>query len=726
MKERIQIEGMHCASCAVNIEDALKKTPGVTNANVNYAMKTAHVEMDENKTSRQVLEKTIQDQGYKIKSQDNSMNGMDHAAMSGEHPKGHHDVSIDNTEEYNQAKKRFLLSLYLTIPFALFMFGLTIPGAIGSTSVTIIIQLILGTIIVFGPGMYFHKDALNGAKHFRATMNSLISVGTLSAYILSLYQILIGSNQVYFETAAFITTFILLGKFLEEKTKGQASAAIQKLLELGVKEASVIRDGKEIVIPTDQLIINDIVLVKPGQKIPTDGEIISGQSHIDESMLTGESVPAKKTIGAQVFGATMNKDSVLNIRVTKVGANTVLAQIIKLVEEAQNYKAPLQKITDKIAGIFTPSVIIIAILTIIGMVATSHTVIEAIIRAVAVLVIACPCALGLATPTAVMVGTGKAAAKGIIIKNGEALEIAHSITTVLFDKTGTLTQGKPVVTDVIGKKEALSLAASIEQYSEHPLAQAIVQAVEDNITATTEFKNIEGNGVSGKFGSDEIIIAKPGYISAMGITLPQAEIDSLREQGKTVVVVIKNKEYIGAIAIADDIKPDAILAVKALHHRGLKVAMVTGDHTTVANYIATKIGIDTVYAEILPKDKASIVKKMQGEGQKVAFVGDGINDAPALAQADLGIAIGTGTDVAIESGQIVLVQGNPIKVAEAISISRRTFTTIKENLFWAFFYNVIAIPLAIAGYLNPSIAAAAMGLSSVSVVVNSLRIKLQK
>jgi len=721
MKQRIQIEGMHCASCAVNIEDALKKTPGVKTANVNYAMKTAHIEMDEAQTSRQQLEKTIQDQGYKAVSEHA---GMD---MSGQDVhSGHHDVSIDNSAEYKQAKKRFLNSLYLTVPFALFMFGLSIPGSIGSTSSTIIIGLILGTIIVFGPGMYFHKDALNGAKHFRATMNSLISVGTLAAYFLSLYQILTGSSEVYFETAAFITTFILFGKFLEEKTKGQASAAIEKLLELGVKEATVIRDGKEMTIPTDQLKINDVVLVKPGQKIPTDGEIVSGQSHIDESMLTGESIPVKKTIGALVFGATINKDSVLNVRVTKVGANTVLAQIIKLVEEAQNYKAPLQKITDKVAGIFTPSVIVIAILTIIGMIVTSHTIIEAIIRAVAVLVIACPCALGLATPTAVMVGTGKAASKGIIIKNGEALEIAHSITTVLFDKTGTLTQGKPVVTDVIGHKEALQLAASIEQYSEHPLAQAIVQAITEKPTATTEFKNLEGNGVSGKLNSDEIIVAKPSYIAGMGIALPQAEIDNLREQGKTVVTVIKNKVYVGSIAIADDIKPDAILAIKALHNRGLKVAMVTGDHATVADYIAKKIGIDSMHAEVLPKDKASIVKKLQVAGEKVAFVGDGINDAPALAQADLGIAIGTGTDVAIESGQIVLVQGNPIKVAEAISISKKTFTTIKQNLFWAFFYNVITIPLAIFGYLNPSIAAAAMGLSSVSVVANSLRIKLQK
>jgi len=724
-KTTFKVEGMHCASCALNIEHDIGKLPGVKKVMVNYAMKTANVEHDETKADLPEFSQAVKDAGYQVEEEAPTHTMPDGMVMSGDE---HDHNKITEKKDIVESRKRFLISLILTLPFLPIMLGYTYPGNLQGLTVNNLIQLILGTIIVFGPGMYFHKDAWNGLKHFRANMNSLISIGILASYFFSLYQIFVVNLAPYLETAAFIATFILLGKYLEEKTKGSASAAIQKLLEIGAKEATVIKDGKEVLVPIEQLKIGDVIIVKPGSKIPADGEVASGSAHIDESALTGESLPVKKSVGEKVYAATINTDGALQIKVTTENANTVYQQIIKLVEEAQNYKAPIQKITDKVAGIFTPVVLIISILTLIVVLLITGNFEASIIRAIAVIVIACPCALGLATPTAVMVGTGKGAENGMIIKNGEALEVAHDISMVLFDKTGTLTQGKPQVTDILGEDDTLNVAVALEKNSDHPIAKAISNKQESTSKqyVITNFQNLSGNGIKGEAEGLEVMIVKPDYAKSLGVTFDSNSVIKLQGEGKTVVIVIKNKQALGIIAVADEIKPESIEAIKKLHERGIKAAMVTGDHKITAEYIAKKLNIDSIFADVLPQDKAAIVKELQAKGEKVAFVGDGINDAPALAQADLGIAIGTGTDVAIESGQIVLVKGNPVKVVEAINLSSQTFRVIKQNLFWAFFYNVILIPVAALGFLAPMYAAAAMAFSSVSVVLNSLRIKMMK
>lgn len=708
MKTKITIKDMHCASCAITIGKNLKKLAGVNSANVNYALGEAYVDYDPGKISEHQLHQSIIDSGYTPE-----MSGM----TESEHAQ-HLKVS-----DLLGATRRLITALIFTVPFVFFMFGLMFPGQIGFISVNNLVQIILASIVVFGPGMYFHKDAWKGLKHFQANMNSLISIGTLAAYFFSLYQILIGSGNTYFETAAFIITLILLGKYLEERSKGQASAAIKKILALGAKKATVKvgKDWQEKDI--EEIKVGYILRVKPGEKIPLDGQIINGQTHVDESMLTGESLPVNKKSGDKVYGATLNKEGAIEMRVTKISGDTVLAQMVKLVAEAQNYKAPIEKLTDKVAGIFTPTVILIAILTLLtyGLVFDLWQI--GLINAIAVLVIACPCALGLATPTAVMVGTGKGASQGILIKNGEALEIAYKIKTVLFDKTGTLTKGEPRVTDIIGEEnKVLGLAASLESLSEHPIGQAIVESYKGELLNVSDFKNLEGSGVQGTIDGQKIILAKPQYFAHLKLDYNYSKIKTLQSQGKTVSLLVADNHYLGAIAIADDIKPDAITAIEKLKAMGLSVAMVTGDHQKVADYIGKKLGISQIYAEVLPEMKVTIVREIQKDNP-VAFVGDGINDAPALAQADLGIALGTGTDIAIEAGQIVLVKGSPTKVVEAIILSQRTFKIIKQNLYWAFGYNVLAIPIAIAGLLNPMIAAGAMAFSSVSVVLNSLRIK---
>jgi len=544
-------------------------------------------------------------------------------------------------------------------------------------------------------------------------------------------------HHLYFETGAVIAALILLGRYFEARSRGQASDAIEKLVELGAKTAHLSRDGIEQDIPIDEVRVGDILLVKPGEKVPVDGKVVDGSSNIDEAMLTGESMPVSKAKGDDVFGATINIGGVLLIQATKVGQDTALAQIVRMVTEAQENKAPIQKLADRVSGVFVPIVLGIAIITAVAWYLATGDIYQSLVPAVAVLVIACPCSLGLATPTAILVGTGVGARRGILIKNGEALERGKKIHVVVFDKTGTLTEGKPKVTDVHACKapttpdDVLALAASIERLSEHPLAQAVVRAAREKnlpLMDVQDFENIAGKGVRGKIGNSAVMVGSGRLLLEHGVPLiqPIARVDEHEADAKTVFMVAQNQKLVGMIAVADTLKEDAKAAIERLHDQGIETVMMTGDNRRTAEAIAKQIGIDMVFAEVLPQDKAGHVRELQQKGKRVAFVGDGINDAPALVQADLGIAIGTGTDIAIEAGNIVLVKGHPLKVIEALALSRLTFRTIKQNMFWAFFYNVAAIPLAALGLLNPMIAAAAMAGSSLTVVGNSLRIKRAK
>lgn len=732
-KHTFKIEGMHCASCAVSIEGALKDTPGVKEANVNYALEKASVEIDENKLSEQDIHDVIKKTGYKVKTEEQ----MQH------HGADDHMAHADA----KSAKKRVMTALVLAVPvLILAMFGIEIPGDVLGINPAVWIQAILSTIVVLGPGMEFHKTTFAGLKRGTVGMDTLITLGTGSAIVFSWWQMFVGGH-VYFETAAIITGFILLGRYFEAKSKGRASAAISKLLELGAKNAhKIVRDNETEDVPVSALKIGDRVLVKPGEKVPLDGTVVSGESSVDESMLTGESLPISKREGDEVFGATINQTGALTVQVTNVGDDTVLSQIIRLVEEAQQKKAPIQKLVDKISGIFVPIVIAVSVLTFVGWFIVTGDLNSSFIPAVAVLVIACPCALGLATPTAILVGTGRGAQQGILIKSGEALERGRKLDVVMLDKTGTLTEGKPEVTDVVVthleqsvidqlvEKGAdpdrclLALAAAAEASSEHPLARAVMKkAKEDGVRAVkaTAFESVTGKGIRAEVGGKTILVGNAKLMEDSDINLEEVQdrLISLQREGKTVILVAFDGHVSGMLGIADVPKASAKEAVDGLKRLGLDVVMITGDNRQTAKAIADELGIDQFEAEVLPDQKLGIVKEWQEKGKRVAFAGDGINDAPALTQADLGIAIGSGTDVAIEAGQIVLVGGGPEKIVEAIHLSRVTDKGIKQNLFWAFLYNVAAIPLAAFGFLNPMIASGAMAFSSVSVVLNSLRIK---
>ncbi|MBS4727915.1 copper-translocating P-type ATPase [Mycobacterium sp. SM1] len=587
--------------------------------------------------------------------------------------------------------------------------------------------------VQFISGWPFLKGAVQQARAGSAGMDTLIALGTLTAFAYSVYQLFVG-GPLFFDTAALIIAFVVLGRYFEARATGKASEAISKLLEMGAKEACLLVDDQELLVPVDQVQVGDLVLVRPGEKIPVDGEVIDGRAAVDESMLTGESVPVEKTVGDHVAGATVNTDGLLTVRATAVGADTALAQIVRLVEQAQGGKAPIQRMADRVSAVFVPAVLGVAVATFAGWTLLAADPVAGMTAAVAVLIIACPCALGLATPTAIMVGTGRGADLGILVKGGEVLEASKKIDTVVFDKTGTLTRARMRLTDVIADKRrrpdlVLRIAAAVEAGSEHPIGAAIVAAARARgleIPAATEFAKLAGGGVQGEVEGVPVLVGRRKLVDDHDLVLPEplaTAAAELEEQGRTAVFVGRSGQVVGVLAVADTIKDDAVDTVRKLRAMGLQVALITGDNAPTAAAIANQVGIGQVLAEVLPEDKVTEVRRLQDEGRVVAMVGDGVNDAPALVQADLGIAIGTGTDVAIEASDITLMSGRLDGVVQAIELSRQTLRTIHQNLGWAFGYNTAAIPLAALGVLNPIVAGAAMGFSSVSVVANSLRLR---
>ncbi len=740
MKYNLAVEGMTCASCVARVEKSLKKVEGIENVSVNFAAEKVYFETGGN-IDLKVAADAIGKYGYKLHTEE---------AKSNKETKVEDDINEKIFEEhYSALKKDFIFALVLTIPLffiSLFMdfsfFKSFWPFSVDYTNK---ILLLIATPIVFVSGKRFYKSFWANLKHFSANMDTLVAIGTGTAYIYSVVVTLFPTwlsssksvSHIYFDTAGVIILLILLGKVLETRAKRKTTTAIKKLLELKPNEATIIVDGEEKVIKSSELQIKDKIIVKPGEKIPADGKLLEGFSVVDESMLTGESIPVEKNIGAEVIGGTINKNGTFIYEVSALGNNSVLGQIIKLVEEAQGSKAPIQKLADQVSAVFVPTVIIIALLTFAAwMIFPGIPIFNiALINFVAVLIIACPCAMGLATPTSIMVSTGLGAQHGILIKNGESLEKAHKISSIVLDKTGTITEGKPTVTDIkiigIQEQQFLSIVAAVEKRSEHPLAEAIVEyAKSKNIDPgkIESFENRAGYGINAIVDKNAVVVGNKKLMEDYSLKLNELESDYLKisSEGKSIVLVGINGKLAGIIGIADPIKESSVSAVAKLNEMGLKVFMITGDNQKTAKAIADKAGIDNYIAEVLPEGKAEKVKELQKKGEIVAMVGDGINDSPALVTADLGIAIGTGTDIAIESSDITLVKGDLMSVVSAIKLSKKTIRTIKQNLFWAFIYNTIGIPFAALGFLNPMIGALAMSMSSVSVVSNSLRLKRAK
>ncbi|MBU0648219.1 cadmium-translocating P-type ATPase [Patescibacteria group bacterium] len=740
MKKTISIEGMHCTSCAVNIEDDLKKINGMKSATVNYASGKARVDFDEDIVSMKKLVGVIEKDGYKALLEDS-----DQAAY------GHKKTGAKTSETYIW-KRRFIASLIFGLPAIYLMLTMFYPAMKFDIleKYSLLLQVLsAASVILFSFSIW--QSGFKGLIRLRPNMDSLIFIGTAVAFFYSLIIVWpdlwsgsMSNQEVYFEASVFILIFISLGKYLEAVTKGRTSQAVKKLVGLQVKEAIVLEDNKEIRISIDQVRVGSIILVKPGDRIPVDGRIIGGQSSIDEKAITGESIPVDKKEGDEVIAGTINLSGVLKFEATKVGVDTMLSQIIQVVEEAIGTKAPVQLLADKVSLYFVPTVIVIAIVSFIVWVILGQTLPFAVGVFVTVLIIACPCALGLATPTAVMMGTGLAASRGILFKTSDALEKAKDIDVVVFDKTGTITKGKPEVTRVLSldseftEQKILQIAASIDNNSNHPLAMAIVEKSQlDNLELidVDSFNSVAGMGVVAKSNNHSYFVGTRRLMNDNGIDFSdfESQIVSLEKLGQTVVLFSKDKSVIGLIALADKIKKDSKQAIARLRHMKKEVYMITGDNQAAGLAIAKQAGIDNVMAEVLSQDKAGKIKELQSSGQKVAMVGDGINDAPALAQANLGIAMGAGTDVAIETGEIILIKDSLMDVIAAIRISNYTLSKIKQNLFWAFLYNSLGIPIA-AGLLypwtgwllSPAIAAAAMAFSSVSVVLNSLSMKFYR
>jgi Cu+-exporting ATPase len=729
-KVNIKISGMSCASCAATIEKRLKSLDSVKSASVNFAAETATIEYYPSQISIMDLREVIEDLGYKVVSEEEA------------------DESL---EEMKNARKRMLISWACTIPIIAWMIPEMILGVAWPNQLIYNLGLIILAIpVLFWAGLKTYRSAIKAIGHRTANMDVLIMIGTLMAFItgpLTFFTSLLN----YAGVAAMIMAFHLTGRYFEAKAKGRASQAIRKLLKLEAKTARILVNGEEKEVPIQEVKVGDIMIVRPGEKIPTDGVVVEGESSVDESMATGESMPVSKKPGDEVIGATINLEGLLKVKATRVGKDTFLAQVIRMVEECQGSKVPIQEFADRVTSYFVPTVLLTALTTFILWLVIPDTMMFfarlaepilpwvnldqpllmlAISATIATLVIACPCALGLATPTALMVGTGMGAERGIIIRKGEAIQTMKDVKAIIFDKTGTLTKGKPEVTDVIsfignpdGNKEVLYYAASVELGSEHSLGKAIVKKAKEmgiKLDEPKDFRAIKGVGVIGKVNGAEVAVGKPSLISGDSLK-PEIEQNfrKLQEQAKTVMVVAKDGEVIGLIAVADTLKEDSALAIREIQKMGYKTIMLTGDNKRTAEAIAKQLGIDEVYAEVMPDEKVEVVKQAQKKFGMVAMVGDGINDAPALTQANVGIAIGTGTDIAIEAGDIILVRGDLSGLVTAIKLSRATFRKIKQNLFWAFIYNTVSIPLAIFGLLHPVIAELCMAFSSVSVVTNA-------
>lgn len=713
MQVKLNIEGMNCVSCAKGIESAIKRIEGVVEADVNYASSQATVTVDDSVHYDKIIH-AVHDAGY-------------HAEVISDENGGHaHHLKDTNVQKH---LKRFLVSALFTSPLFLQMFWMHL-GLFGEISGWV--QAILASVVQFGCGWRFYVSSYHSLKVRSANMDVLIALGTSAAYFFSLAVLIFGIEEhLYFESSAMIITLVLFGRWLESITKGRASEAIKKLFEMQPKTAKVKRDGEYVEIPVEEMVVGDHFLVRPGESVPVDGVVFEGSSSVDESMLTGESIPIPKEKDDKIYAATNNKRGVLKAKAIKVGSETALAGIIHLVERAQNSRAPIQKFADRISEVFVPVVIFISIVTFLLWWGLTGGITTALINSVAVLVIACPCALGLATPTVIMVASGKGASLGIFFREAEALERAEKLNTIVLDKTGTVTQGKPEVTDVVpmngySPDELLRIAYSLENNSQHPLAGAIIQYSQQkniDLENTKRFVSHSGKGVSADIDGKTYHLGSMKLVEEAGLLLPDDIIAPLENEGKTICVVWSEKEVMGAIAIADKIREYSAVAVEKLKKRGVHPLMLTGDHSKTAAAIAKQAGIEEYYADVLPENKAEKINQLKDKNKLVGMVGDGINDAPALVAADVGFAIGAGSDVAIEASDITLVRNDLRSVDEAIQLSQATFRKIRQNLFFAFIYNSLGIPLAAIGFLNPIIAAAAMAMSSVSVISNALLLR---